>query len=468
METKHTDVDNLRICNDCVSENYLVDYIITNGKLRKCSFCESKERTILLFELIGKIENVILNHFEITRNEPNRWEEIFMNDKESDYYWEREGYTFQEILDDNWINNSEASNLISEILRDKYYDMESAQIYEETHFCSDIHYELKESNGEVLLNEWNSFKNILKYESRFFNEKVEKILKSIFDNIEITTTYTGESVITEVGQDNKIKSLFRARVFQSKDELLDALCKPDKSMGSPPSHLASSGRLNSQGISVFYGSIDKSTTIAEVRPPIGSKVVVAEFNIIRSLKLLDLKKLEIIENNTSVFDPLYKEKTEKITFLSQLCRLITQPVMPHDEASDYLPTQVVAEYLASRSNFNFDGIIFPSVQADNGLNITLFHKSSFVEPIILKENTVLEASDTIYEEDGFYLNYEVKGSFPKNADDKIVKFEFLPSLSVNLDSIEVHHIKSVMYFKDEYSVDRKIVENNDLDNIFDE
>ena len=463
MKRKSIEIDNLRICCDCVTENYLINYISSNGEVQKCSFCHYEIETILLSELIEKIENVFLNYFEVTRSEPNHWEEIFINDRESDYYWERKGCTFQEILDDNWIYNSDASNLISEILRDKYYDMESAQMHEETHFDSDIHYELKHNYGEVLLNEWNTFKKILKSESRFFNEKVEKILKTIFDDIESSATYTGESVITEAGQNCRIKSLYRARVFQSNDELLKALCEPEKSLGPPPSHLASSGRLNSQGISVFYGSIDKPTTIAEVRPPVGSKVVVAEFNIVKSLKLLDLKKLEIIENKTSIFDPLYKEKNEKTSFLSQLCRLITQPVMPHDESSDYLPTQVVAEYLASRSDFNFDGIIFPSVQVGNGLNVTLFHKASLVNPIVMKKGTVLKATDRIYEDDEFYTNYEVKGSFPKNSIEEIIELEFSPSLSVNLQSIEVHHIKSVMYSTDEYPVDRTVVESNDID-----
>ena len=40
--------------------------------------------------------------------------------------------------------------------------------------------------------------------------------------------------------------------------------------------------MNAQGIAVFYGAGDVETALAEVRPPVGSRVVTAEFEIIRA------------------------------------------------------------------------------------------------------------------------------------------------------------------------------------------
>jgi len=49
--------------------------------------------------------------------------------------------------------------------------------------------------------------------------------------------------------------------------------------------------MNARGVSVFYGAIDPRVALAEVRPPVGSRVAVARFEIIRPLRLLDLNAL---------------------------------------------------------------------------------------------------------------------------------------------------------------------------------
>ena len=46
------------------------------------------------------------------------------------------------------------------------------------------------------------------------------------------------------------------------------------------------GRMNAAGISVFYGATDDETAIAGVRPPVGSWVATATFEVIRPLRLL--------------------------------------------------------------------------------------------------------------------------------------------------------------------------------------
>jgi hypothetical protein len=48
--------------------------------------------------------------------------------------------------------------------------------------------------------------------------------------------------------------------------------------------------------------------------------------------------------------------------------------MPDDEALKYIPTQAIAEYLASLDNPTLDGMIYPSVQAAEEMkNVVLFH-----------------------------------------------------------------------------------------------
>ena len=122
----------------------------------------------------------------------------------------------------------------------------------------------------------------------------------MFQNINELRTYDNRSIVVRADPDTELRDLFRARVFQSYAKLDEALMRPDIHLGSPPSQLAKAGRMNAQGISVFYGAKDPSVALAEVRPPVGSKVAVARFEIILPLNLLDLTSLARIHPEGSV------------------------------------------------------------------------------------------------------------------------------------------------------------------------
>ena len=139
--------------------------------------------------------------------------------------------------------------------------------------------------------------------------------------------------------------------------------------------------MNAPGIPVFYGAMDAATCIAEARAPVGSKVVVAKFELLRPVCLLDFDALAEIFVKGSHFDPNYAERAARAAFLKRLVREICRPVMPQDETIEYLATQVVAEYLANKLNPRLDGIIFRSSQTGGtGRNLVLFNHACRVEP----------------------------------------------------------------------------------------
>lgn len=96
-------------------------------------------------------------------------------------------------------------------------------------------------------------------------------------------------------------------------------------------------------------------------PPVGSRVMVGKFELLRPLRLLDVAALESVFVKGSIFDSGYIRRLEQAKFLERLSHRITMPVMPTDEASDYLITQAIADYLAAE--VNLDGIVYPSAQA---------------------------------------------------------------------------------------------------------
>src|SRR5690606_20191201 len=59
--------------------------------------------------------------------------------------------------------------------------------------------------------------------------------------------------------------IFRARVMPL-DRELDADPLAAGELGPPPPGMATPGRLNLNGVSYFYGALDRDTAIAEVRP----------------------------------------------------------------------------------------------------------------------------------------------------------------------------------------------------------
>jgi hypothetical protein len=71
--------------------------------------------------------------------------------------------------------------------------------------------------------------------------------------------------------------------------------RPDVEIGPPPPLVAATGRMNAHGISVFYGATDPLVALAVVRPPVGSKVVIAHFEFLRTVRLLDVEALRAVD-----------------------------------------------------------------------------------------------------------------------------------------------------------------------------
>ena len=152
-------------------------------------------------------------------------------------------------------------------------------------------------------------------------------------------TRDGRSLVVDAGPGTSFNVLYRARVFQADEKLQEALTRPDRCLGPPPSMYANAGRINAHGISVFYGANDPEVAIAEVRPPVGSRVQLL-VQIVRPIRFLDLTDLSAVTTSGSIFDPEFAGRLERAMFLRRLSQIITKPVMPDDEPFEYIVTQV--------------------------------------------------------------------------------------------------------------------------------
>lgn len=339
------------ICHDCVGEKHLKSIIKENGLVVKCSYCKNDEIEGIWFsDFVDRIKIAFEQHYvQSSENQPDNW-------STSSDSWEPQGDPIIDAIMDAADIEQDIATDVQQELAAIHYDHSLAEMGEMGEFDAESYYQIKKAEDLDWQIQWADFEHILKTSARFFNKKNEELLKSIFDNIESLYTVRKRPVVRIIGPESRIMHLYRGRVFQSDIKLKIALESPDRELGPPPSEYATAGRMNSRGISVFYGATEPQTALAEIRPPVGCKVALARFELKRPLKVLDLSALKLTRVTGSIFDDMYANQLSRIMFLRNLSQRMTRPIMPDDEHSEYLTTQVIADFLASE--LKFDGIIF--------------------------------------------------------------------------------------------------------------
>lgn len=167
-------------------------------------------------------------------------------------------------------------------------------------------------------------------------------------------------------------SVFRARIERDARALQKEVLKnPAGQLGPAPSGDASAGRMNAQGISLFYTATDAETACAEVvaHSPY-SEAVVGEFVLQRPMRVFDLTRVPV---RPSIYDESANASYVFIAFFDLFRDAITQPVILDDKHPvDYAPTQVVTEFLRWGTGAQFDGIAWESQVAPGSKNVVLF------------------------------------------------------------------------------------------------
>jgi hypothetical protein len=140
----------------------------------------------------------------------------------------------------------------------------------------------------------------------------------------------------------------------------------DKRM-KPTVDFASEGRSNPKGIVYLYVAEDKDTAVSEVRPSLGEILSIGELNSNKELKIIDFSKHN---GKFFVINPSQNDINEAAW--RDMDKAFSIPVKNNDFNSDYVPTQIIAEFIKS---LGYDGIAYKSSLAQ-GKNITLFDLDS--------------------------------------------------------------------------------------------
>ena len=386
MTTQDIDMD--YVCHDCIGDPFLAETVRAEGTRVACSYCDAVGEALPLGDLAQRIHEVLQDHFELTPNQAIDLE--YMLVREGLSWWERPGYPVADVMTDI---TGLSEEIVTDVMRllSSHYGYRAVKDGGENPYDSDAYYEERGPEDWDFRETWETFRDEIRFRKRFFSTYAEDALTHIFGDLGTHKSFHSKPVIREISPDDRNCYIWRGRTAQSPKELEEILKSPARKIGPPPPRFAKGGRMNASGIPVFYGAMERDTCIAEIRAPVGSQVVGAKFELLRPVKLLDLDVLMEIYVEVSHFDPDYFTHTGRAAFLRSLAHEICRPVMPQDEASEYLPSQAVAEYLANKLDTPLDGIIFHSSQTGGGgRNVVLFNHACGVESDDLPEGTDME------------------------------------------------------------------------------
>lgn len=120
--------------------------------------------------------------------------------------------------------------------------------------------------------------------------------------------------------------------------------------------------------------LDAVLATAEVRPWIGSYVSVAQFKVLRPLRIIDCARGH--NSQPHFFEEPDPEERMKAVWV-HIDRAFAEPMTRSDDSADYVPTQIIAELFKREG---FDGVGYKSNFGDDGFNLALFDLDA-AEPI---------------------------------------------------------------------------------------
>lgn len=136
----------------------------------------------------------------------------------------------------------------------------------------------------------------------------------------------------------------------------------------PDERFVGDGRVNAKGIVCLYLSTKEETAALEVRPLIGSYVSIAQFRIVRDLRIVDCSE-KLIGNLVRYTKTDWNADEIEQQVWTDINDAFSEPVERSDAGLTYVPTQIIAEALRLQG---YDGIAYKSGYGEDGYNIALF------------------------------------------------------------------------------------------------
>ena len=337
------------VCGDCINDAGIRGFILANAEADHCSFCGvvGDEPIAAPLDDVGEYINRCL------RQE--------YGDAVDELPWDSEG---KEYFGSNW----DSEELLTDVIEMELPNDHNGALFGElVGYLDDITW--CDQNGlgltdrEYAQYSWAYFCDVVMHRRRFFfldygpNPSEPEvydpgyILGNIFDFADETGLFKELPAGTH---------LYRARWEQP-----GAWLETPQELGPPPEDKAvQANRMSPPGIVMFYACDQIDTALLETAQQAG-RFAVGYWKTLRPAALLDLTDIPAIPGLFE-YDPECGQYASgrALTFLHHVAEQISQPVARDDRVHiEYVPTQVVTEFLRSRVRWQragLDGIKYNS------------------------------------------------------------------------------------------------------------
>lgn len=359
------------ICNYCFSNENIKKYIKENGIKAKqayqCPNCQEINNEDLIepiymlsrSELAKKLQEVIQNLYEHETVHGLYGSAVMFareeNDEPNDYAgclsleevcWEcfNDGDSLAQIISSN-VNIRDIQQGEDDLFSDTY-----SAVWKDKCWWNNEHFGLSQ---------WQTFCENVKHKARYFNHKdfsvtnFLKKFKKALEKIEYSDNLT----------------IYRARKINSLEEEITIKSNPTCELGKVPIKCAQNNRFSPVGISYGYFAIDELTAIKEIRAKQDEQIAIGKFTITDELKLIDFR-FQSMKNKVNIFnDALDFSLYCQQRFIKDFLQDISKPIKDSDRALEYIPTQIVAEFIW---HLGYDGFLYDSSQNESGVNLVIF------------------------------------------------------------------------------------------------
>ncbi len=341
------------VCGNCFGEPFIKRHIKSNGKKGKCSYCEKKINILSFTDVIEVISYGFSYLFEDAADERPY-------DKDGEHGFYGNTYNHYDIFWDDHLglllDNDELNEDIKSMF-DEYI----------VYGCKNEY----NSFNDDCKSAWLNFQRVVKHQARFVFH-----FKNKFDNYSyidpLSTLELVQDLIKELNLFTELKKntvLYRCRQHEKKNEITEA-----KHLASSPlEYSLTNGRMNPAGIAMFYCSKNKNITIKEVvdeSDPEKRYYSTGIFRTKEKIRLVDLSNLPALP---SIFDRNKNKYIETIEFLNDFITDVIKPINDTDSIIEYIPTQIITEYIRYNLELDVQGIMYPSSKNNGDKNIVLFY-----------------------------------------------------------------------------------------------
>ncbi len=360
-------------CIHCFSDEYLRRFVQENGQSGNCQYCGTQKTTTISTAVIGDfVRDKLICAYTRSTSDVGPYDS-----EDKVYLWgdPTDGlYAWEILLSEEcvlssraWTDDSVAEKLAQDLVMDSGPDSRDIAQGADDWLGGDALLVLRNKffgpQDTGFHEGWHGLKERLQ-RARFFDcpshgESRAEILRPVLDLIEQAT------ITLDAGT-----SLWRARrIYDDRPPPVGELKATE--IGPAPPRLTNGKRMSPPGISYMYLASDGDTACAEVAwEHVDSRVWLGEFNLRSELKILDLTG-KTAAYAGSIFSPTYDHSLRWAPqIMHGFANEISKPIEGTQEELEYVPTQVLSEYVRLFAGVN--GIAYKSAKRATAVNYVLF------------------------------------------------------------------------------------------------